>query len=350
MKRARRLARILIRWFDQQARDLPWRRTRNPYAVWISETMLQQTQVKTVIPYYARWMRALPRVEDLARARPQRVLKLWEGLGYYGRARRAQAAARIIVKQYFGRFPERLEDLLALPGVGPYTAGAVCSIAFNQPAPILDGNVKRVLSRLRGIAGDPQGKALNAKLWRAAQELVSAAPGEPARLNQSLMELGALVCRPRRPKCPDCPLRRDCFARRENRVGEFPTPARRAPVTDRRFIALVARRGGRFLVRRRPAGGVNAGLWEFPNFEAPAKVGNLSRLAAPFRISATGPFFRLRHSITRYRMLLEGFHAHLPGGAAPGLAIGKWKTPAELQRLAFTGAHRKLMEAARRRT
>jgi A/G-specific adenine glycosylase len=347
MKCACRLARILMRWFDREARDLPWRRTRDPYAVWISEIMLQQTQVNTVIPYYARWMRALPRVEDFARARPERVLKLWEGLGYYSRARRAQAAARIIVKQHSGRFPERLEDLLALPGVGPYTAGAVCSIAFNKPAPILDGNVKRVLSRLRGLAGDP--RALNARLWRAAQELVSAAGAEPSRLNQGLMELGALVCRPRRPKCPDCPLRRDCFAHRENRVGEFPTPARRELVTDRRFIAMVARRGGRFLVRRRPAGGVNAGLWEFPNFEAPAKAGNLSRLAAPFRIADGGPFFRLRHSITRYRMSLEGFDAHLPGGTGSGLAIGKWKTPTQLQRLAFTGAHRKLLEAARKR-
>jgi A/G-specific adenine glycosylase len=346
MINARCLARKLTRWFDQQGRDLPWRRRRDPYAVWISEIMLQQTQVKTVIPYYRRWMRALPRVADLARARPQRVLKLWEGLGYYRRARHAQAAARIIVKQHGGRFPENLQDLLALPGVGRYTAGALCSIAFNQPAPILDGNVRRLLSRLLGVAGDA--RAVNAALWRAAQELVSTGGGQPAKLNQGLMELGALICLPRQPKCPDCPLRRDCWARRENRIADFPAPARREPLTHRRFIALVARRGGRFLVRRRPAGGVNAGLWEFPNFEAPAKAGNLSRLAAPFRIARGGPFFRLRHSITRYRMLLEGFQARLPGGAVSGLALGEWKTPAELQRLALTSAHRKLLQAASR--
>jgi A/G-specific adenine glycosylase len=346
VKSARRLARKLTRWFDQQGRDLPWRRRRDPYAIWISEIMLQQTQVKTVIPYYGRWMRALPRVEDLARARPERVLKLWEGLGYYRRARHAQAAARIIVKQHGGRFPARLEDLLALPGVGPYTAGAVCSIAFNQPTPILDGNVRRVLSRLLGVRGDPH--AVNARLWRAAEQLVSAGGSQPARLNQGLMELGALICLPRQPKCPDCPVRWDCWARRENRVGEFPAPARREPVTHRRFIALVARRGGRFLVRRRPAGGVNAGLWEFPNFQAPAKAGNLSRLAAPFRMARGGPFFRHRHSITRYRMLLEGFQAQLPAGAASGPALGEWKTEAELRRLALTGAHRKLLEAASR--
>jgi A/G-specific adenine glycosylase len=174
----RRLARKWIRWFDQHARDLPWRRTRDPYAVWISEIMLQQTQVKTVIPYYERWMRALPTVGDFARARPERVLKLWEGLGYYRRVRLAQAAARLIMEKHAGRFPESFDEVLALPGVGRYTAGAICSIAFNQPAPILDGNVIRVLSRLLGIAGDPRSKTVNAKLWRAAEELVIAG-GEP---------------------------------------------------------------------------------------------------------------------------------------------------------------------------
>jgi A/G-specific adenine glycosylase len=337
----------LIRWFDRHARDLPWRRTRDPYAVWISEIMLQQTQVKTVLPYYARWMRALPRVEDFARARPERVLKLWEGLGYYSRARHAQTAARIIVNKYSGHFPEKFEEVLALPGVGRSTAGAICSIAFNQPAPILDGNVRRVLSRLLGVGGHSPAKAVSARLWRAAEELVRAAGGQPARLNQGLMELGALICLPRQPNCPHCPVRRHCFAWRENRVGEFPARAPRRPVTARRFIALVARRGGRFLVRRRLAGGVNAGLWEFPNFEAPAKAGNVSSLAAPFRLAAGGPFFRHRHSITRYRMLLEAFHAELPGGAVSGLAAGEWKRPAELERLPFTAAHRKLLEAVK---
>src|SRR5580658_6286029 len=260
----RRLARILIRWFDQHARDLPWRRTRDPYAVWISEIMLQETQVKTVIPYYERWMKARPSIQDFARARPERVLKLWEGLGYYRRVRHAQAAARLIVKNHAGRFPEKFDEILALPGVGRYTAGAICSIAFNQPAPILDGNVIRVLSRLLGIAGDPRSKTVNAKLWRAAEELV-AASGEPSRLNQGMMELGALICLPRQPKCLVCPLRRDCFAFRRKRVEDFPAPSAKAAVTQRRFIALVVSDGHRLLVRRRPAGVVNAGLWEFPN-------------------------------------------------------------------------------------
>jgi A/G-specific adenine glycosylase len=339
----RRLAGNLIRWFDTCARDLPWRRTRDPYAVWISEIMLQQTQVKTVIPYYQRWMRALPTIGALARARPERVLKLWEGLGYYGRARRAQAAAKVIMDKHAGQFPKKFDDVLALPGIGRYTAGAVCSIAFNQPAPILDGNVLRVLTRLLGIAGDPRSKAVNARLWRAAAEMVAA--GEPSRLNQSLMELGALVCVPRQPDCPACPLRCDCFAWRSGRVEDFPAPSPKAAVTPRRFIVLVAGKGGRFLVRRRPDGVVNAGLWEFPNFEVAVTAKNITSVAAPLRIAAA-PFLRLRHSITRYRILLEAFHARLPEGARAPRAFGTWKTPAQMKKLAFASAHRKVLEAA----
>jgi A/G-specific adenine glycosylase len=341
----RRLARKWIRWFDLHARDLPWRRTRDPYAVWISEIMLQQTQVKTVIPYYERWMRALPTLGDFARATPERVLKLWEGLGYYRRARLAQAAARLIMEKHSGRFPEAFDEVLALPGVGRYTAGAICSIAFNLPAPILDGNVMRVLCRLLGIAGDPRSSSVKTKLWGAAQELVSAA-GDPSRLNQGMMELGALICLPRQPKCPACPLRRDCFAWRRKRVEDFPRPALRAAVTQRRFIALVVRDGERLLVRRRPAGLVNAGLWEFPNVEVAVKAKNLKALVAPFKIVDRSPFFRVRHSITRYRILLEAHRAELPAGPAFEKAELSWKTSAEIKRLPFTSAHRKVMHRA----
>jgi A/G-specific adenine glycosylase len=336
-----------MRWFDQHARDLPWRRTRDPYAVWISEIMLQQTQVKTVIPYYERWMRALPAVADFAKARPERVLKLWEGLGYYRRVRLAHTAARLIMNQHSGRFPESFDEVLALPGVGRYTAGAICSIAFHQPAPILDGNVIRVLSRLLGIAGDPRSKAVKTKLWRAAEALVIAG-GEPARLNQAMMELGALICLPRQPQCPACPLRRDCFALRRKRVDEFPTPAPRTAVTQRRFIALVVSDGARLLVRRRPASVVNAGLWEFPNVEVDVNTNNLRPSVAPFKILARAPFFRVRHSITRYRILLEAYRAELPAGSASSAAAAgaAWKTPAQIKRLPFTSAHRKVLRRA----
>jgi A/G-specific adenine glycosylase len=341
----RRLARKWIRWFNLNARDLLWRRTRDPYAIWISEIMLQQTQVKTVIPYYERWMRALPTIADFARARPERVLKLWEGLGYYRRVRLAQAAARLIIEKHSGRFPESFEEVLALPGVGRYTAGAICSIAFNQPAPILDGNVIRVLCRLLGISGDPRSKAVNRELWQATQELVSAS-GDPSRLNQGMMELGALICLPRQPKCLSCPLRRECFAWQRKRVEDFPTLAPRALVTQRRFIALVVSKGGRLLVRRRPPGMVNAGLWEFPNFEVAVNAKRLKPLVAPFNILERSPFFRVRHSITRYRILLEAYRAEVLVGANFAKAWAKLKTPAELKKLPFTSAHLKLMHQA----
>ncbi len=166
------IARDLLAWFLRNARDLPWRRTSDPYAIWVSEIMLQQTQVKTVMPYWKRWMRALPNLSALARAKPERLHKLWEGLGYYTRVRNLQRAAQCIREEHDGKFPRDFDDVLALPGVGPYTAGAICSIAFNQPKPILDGNVIRVLARLYGIAGNPRERKTNSRLWRIAEELV----------------------------------------------------------------------------------------------------------------------------------------------------------------------------------
>ena len=170
-----KIVRELLAWFGRCARDLPWRRTRDPYAVWVSEIMLQQTQVKTVWPYWERWMRALPTIGALAEARPVRIHKLWEGLGYYTRVRNMQRAAQVIVGQHGGRFPEDFDAVLALPGIGRYTAGAICSIAFNQAKPVLDGNVIRVLTRLFGVGGDPRAKATNARLWALAEELVQCA-------------------------------------------------------------------------------------------------------------------------------------------------------------------------------
>src|SRR5256886_12318336 len=192
------VVRALLKWFGQHARDLPWRRTLDPYAIWVSEVMLQQTQVKTVIPYWERWMAQLPNVTALAKTKPELVLKLWEGLGYYSRARNLQKAAQIIVRDYGGKFPENFHHTIELPGIGRYTAGAICSIAFNQPTPILDGNVIRVLTRLFGITGDPRDKLTGAQLWRLAAELVSVAArtssnGGPkgSHFNQALMGLGA---------------------------------------------------------------------------------------------------------------------------------------------------------------
>src|SRR5690348_11113410 len=206
---AEKIVTVLLEWFAAHARDLPWRRSRDPYAIWVSEIMLQQTQVGTVIPFWQRWMQALPTIGSLARANPAKIHKLWEGLGYYTRVRNLHKAARVIIQQHGGEVPTLYEEVLALPGIGRYTAGAICSIAFNQPQPILDGNVIRVLSRVYGIEGDPREKITNRKLWLLAEELVRAAAQEqqpetcglspPSRqpkgrcssFNQALMELGA---------------------------------------------------------------------------------------------------------------------------------------------------------------
>jgi A/G-specific adenine glycosylase len=338
----RLIAKKLVAWYRANARDLPWRRTRDPYAVWISEIMLQQTQVKTVIPYFERWMRELPTVEAFAIAPMSKILKLWEGLGYYNRVRNAQAAARQIVGDHDGRFPDGFDAVLALPGVGRYTAGAICSIAFNQRAPILDGNVIRVLSRVFGIAGNPRDKSVNNKLWEVAQALVSVRGVEPAQINQALMELGALICLPRQPKCEACPVRRGCFARREDRVEEFPALPRRTPARQRRFVAFIVRDRDRYLVRRRPAGDVNAGLWEFPNVEVQVKTKTPPTTVAPYSVAAGRPFFRIRHSITRHRILLEAYHAKL---SARPRQPGAWKTIEQAKQLAFTSAHRKILDA-----
>jgi A/G-specific adenine glycosylase len=357
-KTAPRLVPPLLTWFAAHARDLPWRRTLDPYAIWISEIMLQQTQVKTVIPYWERWLRALPDARALAAAPEDRVLKLWEGLGYYTRARNLQRAARVVVAEHAGLFPRDFAAILALPGIGRYTAGAIASIAFNRPAPILDGNVIRVLMRLFALPGDPKEKQLNARLWKLAEELVLAAAslrtshlspltpaGNCSALNQALMELGATVCTPRAPTCLVCPLATHCSAHRAGRAEDFPQAKARATTTERRYVVAVLERAGKFLVRQRPAKVVNAGLWEFPNeeltdpaTEACSAVANWLGLPAK-TFTAMRP---VKHSITRYRITLDVFRADLRKQRLPVETGAIWADANTLEHLALTSAHRRI--------
>ncbi|MGA3163420.1 MAG: A/G-specific adenine glycosylase [Verrucomicrobiota bacterium] len=370
-----KLVPLLLNWFSENARDLPWRRTRNPYAIWVSEIMLQQTQVKTVIPYWKRWMRELPTIKAVANASPDKIHKLWEGLGYYTRVRNLQKAARQIVEKHGGTFPKNFDDVLALPGIGRYTAGAICSVAFNQPVPVLDGNVIRVLTRIFGIGENPREKETNARLWQLAEELVGRAAcsrfigvlcpprrGEDTApyhsfLNQSLMELGALICTPRNAKCKICPAQKLCVAFRENRVAELPNLGRRT-TTTRRFIAFVIERNGKFLVRQRPAGIVNARLWEFPNVECvngEADVKQIFKTIFSTKPAKIQPLCTIKHSITRYRITLEAFRVPLGGASSarphnkigrrgtPPSEIGVWLSLVKLDSLALASAHRKIM-------
>ncbi len=350
--RTAKLTTALLAWFRSNARDLPWRRTRDPYAIWVSEIMLQQTQVNTVIPYWERWMRELPTVHAAATASPARLHKLWEGLGYYSRVRNLQRAAQQLMAEHAGRFPQDLPAILELPGIGRYTAGAICSIAFNQPTPILDGNVIRVLTRIFGIATNPREKETNAHLWKLAEELVLHAASQQSEsacshLNQSLMELGALVCVPRSPNCAACPVQALCRARKQNRQAQIPNLDKRQAITARRFIAFVVARQGRYWVRQRPDGVVNSHLWEFPNTEVtaePSKPPKSSASQLGLKIVAPGPIQTIKHSITRYRITLEVWRAQ--PAVAPRKSCkpaDRWLTLEELQQLAFTSAHKKIL-------
>jgi len=351
-------ARRLLKWYARNARDLPWRRTRDPYAIWVSEVMLQQTQVKTVIPYWERWMRAFPEVNDLARAKLERVLKLWEGLGYYRRARNLRAAAQKIVQEHEGKVPALFNEVLALPGVGRYTAGAICSIAFNQPTPVLDGNVRRVLTRCFGLRGDERRAVAHQGLWFLAEALVRQAAAAPGRrncgnLNQALMELGALICVPGNPRCDACPLSLQCVARQGNRMEKFSPVGSRPTLLARRFAAFVLENEGRYLVRQRPVTGVNAGLWEFPNGEVKPDASRdcLVREVMGPGVLSLQPMMVLQHAITRYRITLEVFKvhpsrapdAHRLADAARRATNGCWRSRQGLKRLPFTAAHGKIV-------
>ena len=252
-KRCIRIRQALHAWYCAAARDLPWRRTTDPYAIWLSEVMLQQTRVSTAIPYYERFLRRFPTVSRLARARLDTVLKMWEGLGYYSRARNLHKAAREIVSRFHGRLPQTKEDLLTLPGVGRYTAGAIASIAFNERAPLVDGNVERVLCRVFRIHGSPKDAAIRDRIWSFAKELV---PEDKAGLfNQALMELGSEICSPRRPRCDKCPLARSCEARIHKEQESLPTRTARKPVPRHTIVVGVIYRAGRILIdKRKPEG------------------------------------------------------------------------------------------------
>ncbi len=261
----------LLKWYHKERRDLPWRRSRDPYHIWVSEIMLQQTRVDTVIPYFHRFVDRFPSLHELAEAPEEDVLKHWEGLGYYSRARNLQFAAREVVEQYGGEVPSGKKEVSSLKGVGPYTAGAILSIAYNQPEPAVDGNVMRVLSRYFSLEDDIARPSTRIGMEGLAQELIP--DGEAADFNQALMELGAMVCTPKSPSCPECPVTKLCLGRLEGRERELPVKTKaKPPKPVYRLAALVEGTGqhaGKVLVRQRPDTGLLARMWELPHIEVP---------------------------------------------------------------------------------
>lgn len=262
MLKQSRIRRNLLGWYDQHARDLPWRDEKDPYRVWVSEVMLQQTRVETVIPYYQRWLAKFPALDDLANADEQDVLKAWEGLGYYSRARNLLKAAKILQNELSGKFPQEMDELKKLPGIGSYIAGAIASIAFKQKTPALDGNGKRVLARLVAFR-EPVNLDKNARVL--GNYLMELLPDERAGdFNQAIMDLGSRVCLPRRPKCGECPLQSFCEAYRQGAQLEIPIRTSKRLVPHYQVVAAVIRNQGRVLIDQRRSGDLLGGMWEYP--------------------------------------------------------------------------------------
>jgi A/G-specific adenine glycosylase len=330
------IAAALLAWYARHARQLPWRGHPDPYAVWVSEIMLQQTRVETVIPYFERWMARFPSIPALAAASQQEVLQAWEGLGYYSRARSLHRAAQVVAEKFGGQLPSTRAELAGLPGIGPYTAGAIASIAFGRDEPALDGNIRRVLARIFNVdipARSPAGEAL---LWQHARKLLP--PGRAGDFNQALMDLGSAICTPRAPRCLLCPVNAFCQAFALGVQEARPVLAAKAPVPHYLVTAAVIWRDGRVLLARRPANGLLGGMWEFPG----GKVEPGEELAEGLRreireelgveIEVGEPFGVYRHAYTHFKVTLHAFACRIESGEPRALEASQitWAAPEEL--------------------
>ena len=341
------VAPLLLAWYGRCGRALPWRQSRDPYRIWLSEIMLQQTTVAAVIPYFERFLQRFPTVAALAAAPIEEVIAQWAGLGYYSRARNLHAAAQMVMSDFGGAFPADLAALQHLPGVGRSTAGAIYSIAFDRPGPILDGNVRRVLCRLFALDGDPRSSSADKQLWLWAEALTPAQNCHDYA--QASMDLGATVCTPTAPDCPACPLIELCQAQRLGLQGELPRARAKKPIPTQAQVALLLSLRGRFLVRRRPLSGMLGGLWEFPGRELLA--GETPAAAARDLLRQLGlegelqPAGEVRHAYSHFRLELQLFSANIEEPAAIGeSAPTAWLDPVELASLALHGAHQKALK------
>lgn len=344
----------LIDWFITHKADLPWRRTKDPYAIWLSEIMLQQTQVTTVISYYERFLARFPTVHDLAAAPLADVLKLWEGLGYYSRARNLHHAAQVIVNEYGGQFPASVEELRRLPGIGRYTAGAIASLAFGADAPVLDGNVIRILARVFNIAEDVRDTSTVNTLWQLAGQLVPA--GRAGPWNEGLMELGRRICTPRSPDCPACPIAAFCEARALEIQELRPVKQPRAKTPHYDVTAAVTTRDdGRILIAQRPPEGLLGGLWEFPGGKREPGETLRDCLRREIReeldidIEVGEQIGVVRHGYSHFRITLYAFACRYLSGTPQtiGCSDWAWVTLDELDRYAFPVTDQKIIAMLR---
>ncbi len=328
---------LLLAWYQQHARELPWRGIMDPYMVWVSEIMLQQTRIETVIPYYQRWIRLFPTLSNLASASQQDVLTAWEGMGYYSRARNLHKAAQVVINEYGGQVPRQPEALRRLPGVGRYTAGAIASIAFGLDEPVLEGNIRRLLARLFNITEPARSIQSERRLWKLVADHLPS--GEAGAYNQALMDLGALICTPRLPNCPHCPLAGLCQACQLGVQEQRPVTLPRRTIPHINVAAAVIERDGNYLITQRPAEGLLGSMWEFPggklqpgeNLAACLEREIREELAASIQI---GNLFGVyHHAYTHFRVTLHAFCCHLSGSSQPvarQVRDLRWTAPAEL--------------------
>jgi len=341
----------LLDWFHENARDLPWRKSYDPYQVWISEIMLQQTQMDRVVVYYNRWISRFPDLESITRASEEEVLKLWEGLGYYSRAHNIIKTANILFNEFDAKLPANHIELIALPGIGPYTAGAVMSIAFNQEYPLVDANIERVFARLFNISKPVKDKETHKFIWQKSRKLIP--QGKAREFNQALMELGALVCMPQNPRCKICPIRTDCQAFSMDIVAQRPI-LRAPPKTI--FIEMatgIVKHDGRILIQKRKSKGVWANLWEFPGGRLePGETPEMALVReyleeTELRITNLKKITTVQHSYTVYRVTLHCYFCDLTDGRFEPVLHGaqeyRWVQPDELSDYAFPSGHRKFI-------
>lgn len=339
----------LLSWYAEWGRSLPWRETRDPYAIWVSEIMLQQTQVKTVMPYFDRWMKQFPTIASFATADLQTVLKAWEGLGYYARARNFHRAAQQVLSEHQGQFPTNLETVLKLPGIGRTTAGGILSAAFNQPLPILDGNVKRVLARLIALEVPPS-RAMS-QLWKMSETLID--PENGRDFNQALMDLGATVCTPKNPACLICPWRSHCEAYNRGVQTELPMSETRAPLPHKIIGVAVIWDGERILIDRRKAEGLLGGLWEFPGGKVePGEtieqcIQREIQEELGIEIEVGEHLITVDHTYTHFRVTLNVHHCRYVSGEPQPIECEeiRWVTVDELPEFPFPKANIRIIEA-----
>lgn len=338
----------LIEWFRQHARDLPWRRTHDPYRIWVSEIMLQQTQVATVTSYYERFLASFPDVRALANASEENVLRHWEGLGYYRRARHLHAAAKVIATEYGGQFPRTLTEIRKLPGIGRYTAGAILSFAHDDSQPIVEANTQRLYSRLLAYDGDLTTRAATDVLWQFASDVLPrSGAGE---LNQALMELGSLVCTPRSPDCGACPLTELCPTRASGMQDRIPRATKKMKYEEVTELAVVAWRGSKVLVR--PCGPAErwAGLWDFPRFAAQATSDRPQQLRDGVRsltgveVEPGGELLVIKHGVTRFRITLHCHSAQTLRAPRRLQRDARWSTLEELAALPLSVTARQIAD------